>query len=194
MEENHFTQLPLVVNEQYMALVKENDLLEWDTPESPLSAADFLHYRPAVFANGHPYEALRIAHEHNLSVIPVVDSENKYMGAITKDELLKYVTENSGIDNPGSIIVLEVEPHSYSLLEIARLSENENVVILNSQLFSNRLTGKLEITLKTNRTDIRGLISAFERHNYTVKEVYGEQTLYEDVVNRYKLLMNFINM
>lgn len=194
MEENNLTQLPLVVEEKYMALVQENDVLDWETPESPLSKASFLTYRPAVFASGHPYEALRVAHQQNLSIVPVVDNENTYIGAITKDDLLKYITENSGVDNPGGIIVIEVAPRDYSLSEIARICESEEVIIISTQLNTNKLNGKIEITLKTNRTDLHGLAASFERHSFEVKEVYGEQVHYEDSLERYKLLMNYINM
>jgi len=194
MEENNLTQLPLVVDAKYLALVQENDVLDWDTPESPLSKANFLNYRPAVFASGHPYEAMRVAHQQNLSVLPVVDNENTYIGAITRDDLLKYITENSGVDNPGGIIVIELDPRDYSLSEIARLCESEDVIIISTQLATNKATGKLEVTLKTNRTDLSGLASALERHKYTVQQVYGEQAHYEDVLDRYNLLMNYINM
>ena len=194
MEENNLTQLPLVSDEKYMALVQENDVLDWNTPESPLSKATFLNYRPAVFASGHPFEALRIAQQQNLSVLPVVDNENTYIGAITRDDLLKYITENSGVENPGGIIVIELDPRDYSLSEIARLCESEDVIIISTQLSTNKGTGKIEVTLKTNRTDLQALASTFERHNYIVKQVYGEQGHYEDMLERYNLLMNYINM
>ena len=184
MEESNLTQIPLLAEEKYMALVQENDLLDWDTPESPLSKATFLTYRPAVFASGHPYEAMRVAHQQNLSIVPVVDNENKYLGAITRDDLLRYITENSGVDNPGGIIIIE----------IARICESEEVIVISTQLFTNKVTGKIEITLKTNRTDLQGLAATFERHNFIVKNVYGEQAHYEDMQDRYNLLMNYINM
>ena len=57
MEEAHMTQLPLVVNNQYMALIQETELLDWDKPEFALDKADFLNFRPAVFGNGHPFDA-----------------------------------------------------------------------------------------------------------------------------------------
>ena len=166
MEENNLTELPLVLEEKYMGLVQENDVLDWAKPESPLSVADFLEYRPAVFANGHPYDALRMAHQQNLSVVPVVDNENKYVGSITRNDLLKYITENSGLDNPGGIIVLEIDPRNYSLYEIARICESEETIIISSQLYSNVATGKLEVTLKTNRSHIEAVAAAFERHSY----------------------------
>ncbi len=194
MEENNLTQIPLIADDKYLALVQENDLLDWDTPASPLGKATFLTYRPAVFASGHPFEAMRVAHQHNLSVLPVVDNENTYIGAITRNDLLRYITENSGVDNPGGIIVVEVDARDYSLSEIARLCESEDVIIISTQLATNKLSNKIEVTLKTNRTDLQGLVSAFERHKYIVKQVYGEQSHYEDMLDRYNLLMNYINM
>lgn len=194
MEENHLSQLPLVIDEKYSALVSESDLLDWDTPESPLSAAKFLNYRPAVFAAGHPYEALRLASSHNLSIVPIVDAENVYMGSITRNELLKYMAETSGLDNPGGIIVLEILPTNYSMSEIARICESEEVLIINSQLFSNKETGNFEMTIKTNRTNLDGVVNALERHNYKIKEMYGEQSSKEYIIDRYNELMNYLNM
>lgn len=194
MEENNLDQLPFVVDEKYMALVRENDMLDWGKPEAALSTAGFLNYRPAVFASGHPFEAMRIAHQQNLSIVPVVDNENTYLGAITRDSLLSYITEKSGLDNPGGIIVLELDPRNYSLHEIARVCENEDVLIISTQLFTNRMTGKLEITIKTNRTSLEAVCASLERHNYKVKEVYGELGNKDDLLGRYNLLMNYINM
>lgn len=194
MEEANLTQLPLVDEEQYMGLVQENDVLDWQQTDTQLAKAGSLNYRPAVFASGHPYDALRIAHQQNLSIVPVIDNENRYLGAITRDDLLKYITENTGLDNPGGIIVLEIDPRNYSLHEIARICESEDVVIISTQLFSNKDTGKLEITLKTNRNDLGGVVASFERHEYKVKEVYGEKATEDDTLDRYQLLMNYINM
>lgn len=194
MEENNFTQLPLVIEDNYMALVNENDVLEWGEPESQLSHADFLSYRPAVFASGHPFDALRIAHAQDISIVPVIDNDNKYLGSITRNDLFNYLTENSGIDNPGAIIILEISPRDYTLYEIARICENEDVQIISMQVHTVRQTGMFEMTIKTNRTDLKGLVSSLERHNYKVKDVYGEINNPEDIKDRYNLLMNYINM
>lgn len=194
MEQNNFTQLPLIIEEKYLALVQENDVLDWDKPEEQLSLADFLNYRPAVYAYGHPYDALRIANSQNLSVVPVIDNENRYVGAITRSDLLKYITENSGLDNPGGILVLEISPRSYSLTEIARICENEDFIIISTQLHTMPGSENMEVTLKLNKTGLQGLVDSFERHNYKVKEVFGESENTEDMADRYNQLMNYINM
>jgi acetoin utilization protein AcuB len=194
MEEAHLTQLPLVKDSLYLALIQETDVLDWNTPERALDGAGFAQYRPAVSIAAHPYDAMRIANEQNLNIVPVIDDASKYLGAITRDDLLKYITENSGLDNPGGIIVLELAPRQYSLSEIARLCESEDVTIMATSLSTNSQTGNIEVTLKTNRTNLEALVSSFERHEYVVKEVFGAQSGMEDVMDRYKLLMNYINM
>lgn len=193
MEEAKLSQLALVSEGKYIALISENDLLDWDTPELPLSAGNFLDYKPAAFAQGHPFDAMRIANRQHLSILPVVDADNTYIGSITQEELLRYITENSGVDNPGGILVVEMLPRNYSLSQIARICENEEVNIISFQLHNGN-DGKIEITLKTNRTNLSALAASFERHNITVKEVYGELQNVDDAMERYGLLMNYLNM
>lgn len=194
LEENNIFQVPVVANDQYIALIKQDDLLDWETPDKPVSASPFLHFSPAVYNNNHPYEALKVAHNFNLMVVPVIDRENKYVGALTRETLLSFIAEHSGLDNPGGIIVLEIKPLDYSLYEIVRVAESEEVTILSSSLYTNRSTGMLELTLKTNRTALDTLATTYERFGFTVKEVYGEHSNKEDLIDRYNLLMAYINM
>jgi len=193
MEENNLTQLPVVADDNYIALVQESDLLDWKDTGEALSKSDLLNYKPAILASSHPFEALRLTHQMNLSVLPVMDRDHKYLGAITKDMLLKYITENSGINTPGGIIVLEIAPRNYTLYEIARICENEDVVIMNTQVHANE-QGMLEVTIKLNRSSVEAVVSSFERHSYQVKEVYGEESNSDDIAGKYNLLMNYINM
>jgi acetoin utilization protein AcuB len=193
MEDNNLLQLPVVTDDNYIALVAESDLLDWDKTSDALSTAPFMTFRPAIASSAHPFEALRLVNEMNLSVLPILDAEQKYIGSVTKDALLKYITENSGIAMPGGIIVLEVAPRNYTLYEIARICENEDVVIMNTQVHANEL-GMLEVTLKLNRTALDPVVSSLERHNYRVTEVYGDATNNEDIADKYNLLMNYINM
>ncbi len=76
MHEFHVLHLPLVQRDSYVALVSEEDILDWDTPEQPLSLAEFLQFRPAVNETAHPFDAVRLARQHQLSVIPVVNEHH----------------------------------------------------------------------------------------------------------------------
>ncbi len=194
MEENNLEHIPVVADDKYMALVQEGEVLDWDTPDEPLAKSDFLRYSPAVRAALHPYEAIKVANDQNLSIVPVVDNENNYLGSITRETIIKYIAEHTGLEGPGGIVVLEIAPKDYSLYEVARICESEEVVILSSQIHANNATGKMELTIKTNRNNISTLVSAFERYGYAVKEFYGDRSNKDDMMERYNLLMTYINM
>lgn len=194
MEENNIQQIPVVAEEQYLALVKEEDMLEWDNPGQPLAETDYLRYSPAVFAGGHAFEALRAVHSQHLSLIPVTDEQNKYLGCATLETITNYLAEHCGADNPGGVIVLEMNPLDYSLVQVARICESEDITILTANLYTNRATNKLELTLKTNRSNLDLLAATYERFGYTVKEVYGERVSRDDMMDRYNLLMAYLNM
>ena len=193
LEDNHIKALPVVVEEDYQGLVTEDHLLEIEDVESKLSDTHLLQYKPAVSSFSHPFEAISAIHQARLAVLPVLDGDQKYLGCIDRDSLIAYVAENSGINNPGGILVLEIPPRNYSMYEIARICENEDVIILAMHSRTNE-AGLLEITMKLNRTVLDAVVASFERHNYHAVEVYGRETNKEDILGKYNLLMNYINM
>ncbi len=193
MDESRLDGLPVLSGEDYVAFVMEDTLLEYTDSTQTLLAAGLLTYKPAIGSQSHPFDAITIMHQAGLPLLPVLDIENKYSGCITKDNLLGYITNNSGIANPGGILVLEILPRNYSMYEIARICENEDVILLAMHSHTNE-RGMLEITMKLNRTVLDSVVASFERHNYHVQEVYGKDTNNEDIIGKYNLLMNYINM
>lgn len=187
-------QIPVVENGHYLGLIDIKEIHEHEEDPEEMNAHYYESFRPAISINAHPFEAMRLLHMHDLSVLPVVMEENEYAGSVTKDGLIKYLIENISIDVNGGIIVLEMEPRNYSLSQIARICESEQVLILGAQVKTNLLTSKLEVTLKTNSTDLAAVIQSLERYEYTVLDTYGDQKLETDIVDRYKLLMNYIYM
>jgi len=193
LEEHKMTALPVVTDDEYIALVAEDQLLEAPDDSVSLEASGLLQFRPAISSQAHPFDALRIMYEAKLSLLPVTDQDNKYLGCITKDSLLDLFATSTGISSPGGILVLEVSPRNYSMYEIARICENEDVAILGMQLQTAE-DGMLEVTLKLNRTVLDAVVASFSRHNYRVTQVYGQESDKADIIDKYNLLMNYINM
>lgn len=188
------SQLPLVEENQYLGLVEEASLMEADPGLSLKDQGGEDWSRPFLTTQSHPFEAFRMVHERDLMVLPVLDWEQQYRGSITLRELLRYAAENSGWDVPGGIVVFMVSTVDYSLSRIAQICEEESLTIMGVQVRPHARGGWVEVTLKLNREDLDGLTQALERHGYRLLEVYGDQPRKEEVMDRYQLLMNYINM
>lgn len=194
MHEFHVFHLPLVQKDNYLALISEDDILDWDTPEEALSLAEFVNFRPAVFSDMHPFEAMKLAKENNLSVVPVVNAHNHFEGVVTSEGLFSFFSDTNGIKEIGGIIVLEMEPRNYSLSEISRICESNDVSILSLFIKTKDESGLQLVTIKTNKTDLQSLISTFERYNYTIAETYAVENHENDLQDNYDALMHFINI
>ena len=89
MDDFYVRHLPIVNNEQLLGLISENDILNFDAHEAVGSYSLSL-IRPYVNAQDHIYEVMRQLAQGDLSVIPVVDDENNYLGVVTQEDLLNY--------------------------------------------------------------------------------------------------------
>lgn len=187
-------QIPVVENGHYLGLIDIKELQSHEGDPEEMNAHFYEHFRPAISINAHPFEALRLIYMHDLSILPVVLEGQEYAGALTREGLTRYLIENVSIDVNGGIIVLEMDPRNYSLSQIARICESEQVLILGTHVKTNVLTEKLEVTIKTNSTDLAAVVQSLERFDYTVLDTYGDQKLETDIADRYKLLMNYIYM
>lgn len=194
MSDTHIPQLPMIDNDRYMGLVDEEALLNVENTEITLTSTKIQWLQPAVLASVHPYDAIKIISKFSLQTLPVIDNEGAYLGAISKNSVVDYVAEYEAINESGGILVLEMNAKDYSLAEIARICESNEVTILNSSVYSNKETQKLEVTLKLNKSDLQYVMATFDRYDYNVINAYGDHTLADSMSDRYDLLMNYLNM
>ncbi|MDE1093203.1 hypothetical protein OS113_27585, partial [Klebsiella pneumoniae] len=87
----------------------------------------------------------------HLTVVPVLDEEENYLGNISITKLMQNIALTGSIKEAGGIIVLEMSDTDYSLAQISQIVESENAKILSSFITSNALSKSLELTLKINQ-------------------------------------------
>ena len=131
---------------------------------------------------------------NNLTVIPVVDAEENYLGLITQEDLIQFYATSFSFTEPGSIIIIETNKRQYSLAEISRIIESENASILSSFLTSEDDSTNVLVTVKVSRQDISGIISTLERFEYIVKGSFTEEEYFDELQERYDSLMTYLNV
>jgi len=195
MRDFFVAELPFVENGHLVALVDEDALLDALDASVAVSEAVTLKGSPVVMVTAHLYEAACRMAEFKLSLLPVIGEEQQFLGVITRHDLFQYLFEPAtGLAFPGAVVVLSMKPSDYSLSEIARICESCDTTVLNVQIFSAPQDERMDVVLKTNKQDLQGLRAAFERFEYNVKEVFGAQADDGNLIERYRLLMNYINM
>ena len=193
MNDFYIRHLPVVENETLVAVVSEDDILNADAMEA-VGAYPLHRQPPFVFSDDHVYDVMKILVEFNLSVVPVTDREGSYLGMITNEDLLRFFAESSTFNDPGSIVILEMGRHDYSLAEIARIVESEGTIILSSFVRTFPDSNRMEVTIKVNSRSIAATLATFERFNYNVKASFNEKQLQEGLRERYDSLMNYLNV
>ena len=194
MEEFKVSHLPVLKNGNFVGLISESDILDKKDLELSLDVL-FDHLpRPYVGENAHIYEVLSRMAEHKISVLPILDEKEMYVGCTSVHQLIALIANTSSIKEVGGIVVLEMNKHDYSLAIIAQIVESENAKILSTFIMSTADSTKVEVTLKISETDLSRIIRSFERHDMIVKASFQRTSDNDDLQYRYDALMNYLNM
>jgi hypothetical protein len=130
--------------------------------------------------------------EFKLSVLPILDEQENYLGCTSIYEVMTVIANTGSIKDSGGIIVLEVNSVDYSMAQIAQIVESNNARILSAYILSNHESTKLDVTLKINQMDLTHIVRTFERYDYVVKTSYQKGFGDDDIQKRYDSLMNFL--
>jgi len=194
MEVFRISHLPIVNNEEFLGLISDADIYDVNNPDEPIGNHRLSLMRPYVRNDQHIYEVLEIASRLKLTVVPVLDYHNKFLGVIRMSDLLHYFAKLTAIEKPGGIIVLEIAQNDYSMTEISQIIESNNAKILSMYVHTLEDSTKLEVTLKLNVIDITAIVQTFNRYDYTIKASFMEFDEQDDLYNdRFDLFMRILN-
>jgi hypothetical protein len=194
LDEYKMKHLPVVDGNEYLGLISDSSVLEIEDPEAELRKSQGLLQMIYVQKDQHVYDVVRAAAEFQISAIPILDNENRYMGVVSIYCMVRELSKMASVNEPGGILVLELNRSDYSLSEIAQLVEGNDAKILSANITSNSDSQKLEITLKISKTNIDGIIQTFNRYDYIISASYHESN-YDDLIkDRYDELMRYLNL
>jgi CBS domain-containing protein len=194
MNENRVAHLPIVNGDKYVGLISEADLSEAENDHSTLEQFQQSIANPSVKDSEHVLKAIQVAVENGLTVVPIVGEENELLGVVTYADLLKYSSEFMSLNEPGGLIVLEMESKAYSFNEISRLIESNDAQITQLNTSTDPKTGLMEVTIKVNKLEVSDIVATFQRHEYNVKYYFGEELFENELRTNYDNLMNYLKI
>ena len=193
MDQFRVHHLAIVKNKFYLGVVSDKEIMNWESEDDLIEEHLNNLAAPHVKYNQHLFDIIEVLEKNNLSVVPVLDEKNQYLGVITNRKLMYSIAKSATIQSPGGVIVLEMSNNDYSLTEIASIVESNNTKILSSYIISKPKSTNIEVTIKLNKQDVTAIIKDFERRQYNISASYKDEEADGDFSERYESLMRFLN-
>lgn len=195
MDEFKVSHLPIVDNGEYLGLISESEIYNLPDADASIVAQQFVFARPFVHSSQHILEILDLLSKNRITVIPVLNVEDKYMGVITLPDLSGKLSLLSSSVTAGAIIVLDLYIRDYSLSQIAQIVEGNDTKIVSLYVHNHSLPDHIYVTIKLNRTDVSPVIQTLERYNYNIVQVYSSDREIDSMLeDRYNLFMKYLNV
>jgi len=195
MESFRVSHLPLVNGKEYLGLISDKNIYDLELELCALGEKSPALINPFVRTNQHIYEVVQKLMEFEITVLPVLEMNDEYIGSIVVSELSKSFVKLVAVNEPGAVIVLELNPVDYSLSQIAQIIESNDAKVLSLYTHVPENKNELDVTLKVNVRDISSIIQTFVRYDYTIKAVYMDDSLLTDMYNeRYEMFMKYMDL
>ncbi len=192
MNDYHVAHLPVVEEEKFLGIISEEQLLHSDD-DCNLDQLAISDDGTSVQANEHFLKAIHVAVLNKLSVVPVIEN-GQILGIVTYNDLLKNASDFMSLNQPGALIVLELESKAYSIAEINKIVESNDAQITQLNTYTDSETGLSQVTIRINKLEVSDIISTFQRYEYNVKYYFGEELYENELRSNYDNLMHFINI
>ena len=85
------------------------------------------------------------------------------MGIVTYNDLLRNASEFMSLNDPGALIVLEIDSKNYSFSEINRIVESNGAQITQLNTFTDAQTGMMQVTIRVSKLEVSDIINSFQR-------------------------------
>ncbi|MFM8711269.1 MAG: CBS domain-containing protein [Sphingomonadales bacterium] len=194
MQEHHAEHLPVVDAGVYRGLVSEEELLDHSPSDETLQHLLPLLSAPAISAEHHFLQALTLATEQQLTVVPVVVEDKELTALLTLPSLLQELSRFLGLQEGGALLALERESNQYSFSEISKLVETNDAQVTQLNTYNNPQTGIIQITLRVNKPEVSDIVATFQRYDYNVCFYAGEEQYTNQLRRHYDHLMHYLKI
>ncbi|WP_320113155.1 CBS domain-containing protein [Draconibacterium orientale] len=195
MDVYRVSHIPVVDEAKYLGLVSDKLIYDLNLVEAQLSTAIDKLNTTHAHSDQHIFELAIVMYKLKISVLPVLDEDHYYLGAITLYDLARRFASLFSLQEVGGVLVIEMNVSDYSVAQISQIVESNDVKILS--FFIDRKPGSnvLDVILKLDSDELSGVVQALMRYDYHVKAIYQDRSMLNDLYqDRFDQFMKFMNI
>jgi acetoin utilization protein AcuB len=193
MDDKKVSHLPVVEGDKYLGMIDEDDLLDEKVDTKLIDVANEL-VGNAVRSSDYFLVAVKLCYLYQLDLVPVANEKQEFEGTITRELLFRQLAQQTGSDEYGSMVVLEMEKKDYSPGLFNRLVESNDALITQLNSWSDPSTSLMTVVIRINKEEISDIVATFQRHDFTVRYYLGEELFRNELQSNLDHLMNYLNM
>jgi len=187
-------QIPVFNSSKFLGLIDKKVVIN-ASPNSKIKALNYHIRKKEISSEKNLFDVLHFFIDGNLTILPVVEKDNKYLGCIHERSLLQKVCEILRVENPLGTLQIQVKTHNYSLAQIAQIVEANGAKVLSSICLPNSSNSKMiDILININQEELSGIIQTFERYEYKIIASFHKNIHKAGLNDRLESFIRYLNI
>ena len=179
MQTKRFSNIPVVEDGIMVGIIAKEDIINQyfcgekgctlmeDTLVEDVMTKHFVTVRKMDYIE----KAILLLKEKDISALPVLDTDNKLVGIITRSDIFDAFADAMGADNKGTRIYMVVPEFVGQLAKIANIVRHHGVSIEALSVFDSGIINTKQVLMKVNTKDVEHLVADLKAGGLDVRDV-----------------------
>ena len=187
-----YSHVPVLKEQVYLGCLSETDVYCFE-PQQAVS--EVLYAIEGFFVRDSSVwlDILEAFAQNNSNIMPVLDSENNYLGYYQLIDIISLFNRTPFFSEPGGIVVIEKGHNDFSFSQISQIVESNNAKLLGA-FISKTENDMSQITLKIGNVGLSAILREFRRYGYTIISGHEDDTFLRTLKERSAYLDNYLNL
>jgi predicted transcriptional regulator len=188
-----FSHLPIVKNKMFCGNIARQDIEFLTRNDKKIDSIKNLFQLFYATETMNWFEVLQYFATYNTNIMPVLNSDKKYIGYYDLDDFLNIFKCTPFLHEEGVILVISKNINDYSFVEISQIVESNNATLFGA--FVSKIDNEIaQITLKLSLHDINNTLLSFRRYNYQILNDFEKDKYLEELNDRSNYLQKYLNI
>ena len=187
-----YSHVPVLKEQVYLGCLSETDVYCFEPQQS---VSEVLYAIEGFFVRDSSVwlDILEAFAQNNSNIMPVLDSENNYLGYYQLIDIISLFNRTPFFSEPGGIVVIEKGHNDFSFSQISQIVESNNAKLLGA--FISKTENDLsQITLKIGNVGLSAILQEFRRYGYTIITGHEDDTFLQTLKERSTYLDTYLNL
>lgn len=190
---NSFSHLPIVENKIFCGNIARQDIEFLTINDKKIESVKNIFQLFYTTETMNWFEVLQYFATYNTNIMPVLNSNKKYIGYYDLDDFLNIFKCTPFLHEEGVILVISKNINDYSFVEISQIVESNNATLFGA--FVSKIDKDIaQITLKLSLHDINNTLLSFRRYNYQILNDFEKDKYLEELNDRSNYLQKYLNI